>query len=221
MQKKKIYINLHTHTPCKQSLCIVSYDFFTDYGKWHNIDHFFSLGFHPWFLDFSKLNFSEISAILNSKYCIAIGELGLDKSSKYVHTFDIQLNFLNNYLDFFLSFNKPLIFHSVRAYSEILFLKKLIKKGVWILHDYNSSLQMTKDLVKYGFYFSFGKNFFSNTQKFSDIIKVIPLERIFFETDVHSFDIKELYKKAASIMNIDEFFLISQIQKNFRALWNC
>ena len=109
---------------------------------------------------------------------LAIGECGLDRSIKIgfadqILCFRQQVMIANKYC-------KPLIIHCVRAYSDLLKLKKEDKSDLpWIIHGYNGNLETTLNLIKHGFYFSVGEQLLRNASK-HEVLRLIPLEHMFF-----------------------------------------
>ena len=67
--------------------------------------------------------------------------------------------------------------------------------------------------MSHGFFLSFGKAVL-NRVSLQLVIKEVPLEKIFLETDDSDFEIVELYQKVADIKSISVEELQNQIQKN-------
>ncbi len=73
-------------------------------------------------------------------------------------------------------FRKPLIIHCVSAYNEVLELhNKLHSQMPWIMHGYSGNIQITKQLEKRGFLFSFGEKLFQPNAKVIESFKYLPL----------------------------------------------
>ncbi len=52
---------------------------------------------------------------------------------------------------------KPLIIHCVKAYSELIAVRKRTKSSVaWIVHGYNNNERILRQLLDHGFYISVG-----------------------------------------------------------------
>ena len=56
---------------------------------------------------------------------------------------------------------------------------------------------------------------FKNESKARRLLQIIPLEKLFFETDVAEREIKEVYEKAASLSGIEMEKLRNDIFNNF------
>jgi len=142
-----------------------------------------SVGVHPHsaseMTDNDLILLEKLSA--NEKV-VAIGEIGLDYH--YEHSpKDIQKKRFKDQLDLATKINKPVIIHCREATEDCMnIIRKSTAKGVF--HCFSGSLEMAKQLIELGFYISFtGVITFSNAKKFDEIIKWLPLEKIFIETD--------------------------------------
>ncbi len=211
-------INLHTHqsngTENTQIVNIFAQDLTSG-----EPDFLFSVGLHPWHI--AKVNpeecFEAIDRAALQKNMLAIGECGLDRSievdfSLQEWCFKRQIKIANNH-------RKPLIIHCVRAYSDLMQLKKESKSGSpWIIHGYRGSLETTLSLIKHDFYFSIGEQLLSDESK-HDIFRSIPTERLFLETDDRKISIAEIYSLATQILTIDEIELAQIVASNFRTVF--
>ena len=59
-----------------------------------------------------------------------------------------------------------------------------------------------------------------HSQKQIELIKNIPIERIFFETDDSKREIKELYERFANLRDMEFNDLVIQIKRNYQQLIN-
>jgi TatD DNase family protein len=212
------YIDLHTHRQKEKEsfhiLNIFAQDFEKPQPPWY-----FSVGLHPWHI--LKVNpdecFRTIEYASELKNMLAIGECGLDRSIKT--DFVTQEKFFKNQIEIAERFSKPLIIHCVRAYSDLIKLKKETKSKVsWIIHAYNGNQQTTQSLINHGFYFSLGEQFLKLSSKF-ELIKTIPANRLFLETDDRDIAIEEVYHLAAQVLKIDKESLRTTIFSNFRNIF--
>jgi TatD DNase family protein len=211
-------INLHTHrtneTGDIQILNVFAQDLTND-----EPDFLFSSGLHPWHI--TDVNheecFQAIDRVASQKNMLAVGECGLDRSVGVVFAiqewcFRQQVQIANNY-------RKPLIIHCVRAYSDLLKLKKEGKSGVpWIIHGYRENLETTLSLIKHDFYFSVGDQLLKDKTK-HDIFRSIPIERLFLETDDRDITISEIYSITAQILKLDEKELAQIVASNFKTVF--
>jgi TatD DNase family protein len=115
--------------------------------------------------------------------------------------------------------SKCLIIHCVRAYSDIINLKIQTKSEVpWILHGFHGNLETTLSLIKHGFYFSAGERLLDNVSG-HPLLRTIPTERLFLETDDGAISIRKIYWSASQILKIENEKLIDLIFSNFKAVF--
>ena len=126
----------------------------------------------------------EIKELTKNEKCVAIGEIGLDyywnkENKEYQKRAFIEQINLANEVDL------PIVIHSRDAISdtlEILKNNKVNRKGVFFFFLLNREL--VKEALKLGFYISFaGPVTFKNSKNAQEIIKMVPNERFFIETD--------------------------------------
>lgn len=211
-------IDLHTHKISNegdiQILNVFAQDLSQDEPK-----YFFSAGLHPWHI--GKVNpeecFQAIERATEQKNMLAIGECGFDRS---IPTgFTIQERCFTEQIRIAGKYSKPLIIHCVRAYSDLLKLKKITTSNVpWIIHGYRENQETTLNLIKHGFYFSVGEQFLKDESK-HQLFRNMPTERLFFETDDRKISISEVYMLAKQILNIEEEMLIETIFSNFISIF--
>ncbi len=180
----------------------------------------FSIGIHPWYINnkTDQLDF-VISCLENNSGAIAIGECGLDYNIEIPK--DIQLAFFSAQINLAEKFKKPLIIHCVKAFNDLINLKKESKsEQAWILHGFNKSSELAKSLIKNGFYLSIGTKL-SDSEKLENILKNIPIERLFFETDNDEKNkIEDIYTESARILGINLDDLKEKIGLNFNKVFN-
>ena len=158
-----------------------------------------------------------LDALIEQPGLIAIGETGLDRVC--TANFQQQKLLFELHLEIAENHSKPLIIHAVKSWNDlILYLKKA--KVPFILHGYTGGMELTKQLIDLGCYFSVGKLVLQMTPRFLEAFQLIPLTSLFLETDESSSDIREIYQKASEILNIplDQFKI--QLIQNFKKLFN-
>ena len=126
----------------------------------------------------------EIKELTKNEKCVAIVEIGLDyywnkENKEYQKRAFIEQINLANEVDL------PIVIHSRDAISdtlEILKNNKVNRKGVF--HCCMLNRELVKEALKLGFYISFaGPVTFKNSKNAQEIIKMVPNERFFIETD--------------------------------------
>lgn len=181
---------------------------------------YYSVGLHPWHINSQKITFdiTALKQILQKNTPTLMGEIGLDRT---INTpIDIQRKVFIEQVNLAQKYNLSIILHCVRAWSDIIEIRKKQKViQPWIFHGYNGNLQTAFQIIKHKCYLSFGKDLLSNP-KIQAIFKETDLSFIFLETDDSDFDIEAIYKKAASLKEIDLNDLITVVYNNFKTLFN-
>jgi TatD DNase family protein len=214
-----MYIDIHRHSSNKGNADIVVRNLYPNENNQINTAGYYSIGLHPWHLNESEIDAAmdiiTKSAVNNS--VIAIGETGIDKAIKI--NIKTQNEVFLKHIDIAKQVDKPIIIHCVKAYNEILKIRKESQhKKPWIIHWYNASPEMGFDLISKGCYLSFGLTLFKKDSKAFKTFLLTPLENIFFETDDPNLSIIDVYKKASEIKQIKLNDLQNQIKDNF---YNC
>ena len=217
-----MFVDIHTHIDNQSVIKIVSDNFEEKVlTTW---------GVHPWDVDaiyltqisqisqnWTTKGFSSLKRTEPTDLIWGIGEVGLDKVHK--ETFEKQIEVFEEMIRLSESYKKPMIIHCVRAYSEIIEIRKKTKATMpWVIHGFNSSVETMRQLLRYDMYISLGEVLYRNENQAIKILKDIPLDRLFLETDVSGRDIRDVYAKAAQLMGCDLDFLCKQIFKNYGRL---
>ena len=217
-----MYINCHTHNFRQIDNCITIINIDAS-NTYQHIDqsHLLSVGVHPWHIDDSYTEkLDNIKKLTQESNVIAIGECGLDKH-RGPHL-SIQQEAFIAQIDLSEKLQLPLIIHCVKAYSEIIKLRKDIDPSqAWIFHSFNAPIETMEQALKYDFHFSLGHSLFNPSSKASQVLPFIPNNRLFLETDDNpQLTIQSVYEKASEITktNIDDLLLI--INRNYKRLFN-
>jgi len=212
------YYNIHTHREFDSPdvIQIVS----LECSEFHKIKEgkLFSIGIHPWKIPENfKKTLTDLEQLLKTNpSIIAVGEIGLDKCCST--PFALQDIVFKKQLQLAEKYEKPIIIHCVKAWQEIIAIKKDYQNQKWIIHSFNKSYKQAKRLFKKSFFLSFGTGMLKNS-KIAEALKQAPLNKFFLETDTSSADIVELYKKAADIRRIELKKLVPLIEGNFRKVF--
>lgn len=169
-----------------------------------------ALGFHPQLAADNKDELSLFAKYLErTSY---IGEIGLDFSSDYISTKDIQISCLKYILEELRGKNKIISVHSRRAEKELVSLLHDYNIKNVIFHWYSGPLSLIPDIISEGYYFSINEAMTLSASG-RKIIEKIPVERILTETDA-PFNRKN--NIASALKNLD--FEESLIERNFHQL---
>ena len=213
-------IDVHTHQR-KSGTFIQILNIFAHDLPFSEGEGYFSTGLHPWHIgavNHDECLFSiELASI--QKNMLAVGECGLDRSITI--DFALQEIYFRKQIEIAESHSKPLIIHCVRAFPELIKLKKEIKSTVpWIIHGFQGNQQTALQLLRHDFYFSVGEPLLSQSLK-KEILSFIPFDRLFLETDDRETSIKLIYQLASQQLKIDVEMLTGIIFENFnRVFWN-
>ncbi|KAA5532704.1 hypothetical protein F0919_18155 [Taibaiella lutea] len=210
------YIDIHKHGTEHDN------DVLTIYSKYDTFQTLlpekqYSIGIHPWYIQDFESQFNDLKESINQPNIIAIGECGLDalrgvSLELQAETFRMQILLANEC-------NKPLIIHCVRAFPQTLSLLKQAKVPV-IFHGFNKKLSVAEDILKQGYYLSFGADLLKEHAAAYAVFSAVPVKQIFFETDDSMVDIKEIYKAGGRIRKTAEDAIILQVQENFKTVFN-
>jgi TatD DNase family protein len=83
-----------------------------------------------------------------------------------------------------------------------------------IIHEFSKNIEVANQMIKNGFYLSFGKNLILN-KELEMVFNSIPKDRIFLETDTVEQDIRAVYELAAKYRNIEVEEMKAIINANF------
>ena len=217
-----MYINIHSHGKYNKhndiSLINLGLDSINESME---LPPFFSLGIHPKCINRSTPeDLQRLKSFASHPGFLAIGECGLDKING--PHFDLQLEIFKAHIQLSETLSKPLIIHCVRAYGELIKLRKDIKPNqAWLFHGFNAVPEIMQQALKHGFYFSFGSMLLKEKSKAVANLKTVPHTRFFLETDAdESMSIENIYKRSAELLNIKLPQLQELIITNFKHLFN-
>jgi TatD DNase family protein len=210
------FINIHTHKAEIAATFILNAP---SSGILPDVEYI-SYGIHPWDIDMIDI---EVQLEKLQKHClenklVAIGEIGLDR---VIETpFEIQKEVFIKQLEIAKQYQLPVILHCVKAWSDILAIRKSEKySNHLIFHGFTGNLQIAQQIIKSGCFLSFGKALIYN-KKLQEVFFLLPRESIFFETDDSELKVEEIYQKAAEIYDICMDDLKAIIWDNFNKVFN-
>lgn len=176
-----------------------------------------SIGIHPWYGKLEELpkNMKYLNVLARQNNVKLIGECGLDKLKG--EAIESQLQMLETQITLAEQLQKPLILHCVKAFDELIALKKRLQPTVpMIIHGFNKKQEMAQQLVNQGFYLSFGAAVLKSDEVAFALEK---MEQPFFlETDDAEVDIVETYTKVAELKKITVDELKDIIFANWKKL---
>lgn len=158
----------------------------------------YSVGIHPWnVFSVTPADLRLLRSLAASPSVIAIGETGLDaisvpkitlpaspglfsspSPSTRAEILASQTALLQIHYGLSEALRKPLILHIVKAFPEIIALKKSWRPSCpWIIHGFRGKPQLARELLAHGFYLSFGSKYNP------EALALTPPSRLLRETD--------------------------------------
>lgn len=154
---------------------------------------FAAVGVHPQDVgELSEESFAELSALARSPRVVAIGEVGLEQSSR-TPALVLQRRWLERFVRLAADVGKPLIFHVRDAHAEFRsFLEKvwgpappkLQQERRGVVHCFSGTLDDAQRYAAQGLLLGItGIVTFPNAEVLRSVVREIPLERLLLETD--------------------------------------
>jgi TatD DNase family protein len=207
-----LFINIHSHKVRGGNERVIQ-NYHADFEEVEQ-PGYYSIGLHPWYIDVASRE-ADIHAL--KEWCIhpqvlAIGECGLDKNCST--DFNLQQAVFAEQLHIANDISKPLILHCVKAYEELLHLLDvhLVRVPV-VFHGFSKqSLPLAQKIISKGYFLSFGKALQSANMR--HLLRDLPIEQIFLETDDAQLSIAAIYDLAAGCFQVTVESLSLQLQKN-------
>lgn len=184
-------------------------------------------GIHPWEAHKNHRNLDTFDEYI--KECRVIGEIGLDyhwvlESKKFPY--------MNRVFEYFSDkaskYDKITNIHTKGAESEVLQTIKKYNLRTPIIHWYSGDLNTLKRFLDYGCYFTISIDI-GHSSLTNEIVKLLPLDRIFTETDgptalknnkyIYPNEVKNIIKWISFIKNTPYEEIRAQIWNNFNTLF--
>ena len=173
-----MYLDVHSHTQHSTSDTLVIRN---QYPLTADTSEPFSVGIHPWFLNDFEAQWNALIPLAQHFNCWAIGECGFDKN--VTSPLSLQQEIFLRHIELAESLELPLIIHCVKAYAEVIQLRKRTRsQQLWILHGFRKNLKVAQELIAHDIAISFGTPLLYSYQ-LQEVFKKIPPEYRFFESD--------------------------------------
>ena len=206
------FIDFHTHNltgevhPCT----IASYSL-PKIGRCPK-GQYYSVGLHPWDterLDAYRVVDQALEQYLKSDYCLALGEVGLDRLRGA--SLPVQEELLAVQLQIAEKLQKSVVVHCVRAWSELL---SVFRKQTFTyqkaIHGYRGGIPVLERLIEEEWYISVG--FYTPPE----LITHIPLNQLLLESDDTNLPITTLYEQTALLLNLSADELQAIVKGNIQ-----
>jgi TatD DNase family protein len=212
-----MFIDFHTHHD-RQSPNLINLQTLHVNPELQELDlpNICSLGLHPWFVQSSS--WENLKALANLSQVVAIGECGLDRNIDL--PLEVQTSIFKRHIKLAEELQKPLVIHCVRAFAELIALKKNTRSSIpWIIHGFNKKEEVFQQLLNHDFYFSFGAAILSDRSPVIKAIATIPNGRFLLETDDRTdITIEQIYDRAATIRQVPLEMLQTQLIETYGKL---
>ncbi len=154
----------------------------------------FAVGLHPWWIapwlagraftsELGDSLVAQVRSFLQQPACVALGETGLDLLLD--QPLGLQQQLLEVQLGLAQQLAKPVIFHCVRAHSQLqVLLKHWALPAGGVVHGFNGSYELAKHYWDRGIYLGIGGSIsYARAAKTRAAVKRLPLEAMVLETD--------------------------------------
>jgi TatD DNase family protein len=214
--KNTDFIDIHSHHPeSEEGVFRIHNIFSSDYPRIPT-DRPISIGLHPWHLSEKAIQEmpDAIRKTITFDNTVAIGEAGLDRIIQTPA--EQQLDAFRTQVEISIENKMPLIIHCVKAFPELVNLRKEFKNATpWIIHGFNANQTLAAECVSFGIYISLSWRLFRNPEKAQKITAVVPLSMIFAETDEDPQPIQDIYQTIGSLYSVSQDELKRVILENF------
>jgi len=180
----------------------------------------YSAGIHPWYLNESnrRILIEKVAELVTHPSVIMVGEAGFDKLRG--PELEIQRMVFEEQAAISELAKIPLVIHCVRAWDELLMEhKKLRPRMPWLVHGFRGSRELAMQLISRGMYISFWFDFILRPES-AELVRNLPSDRIFLETDGADVNIADIYNKVSSDLKIDINELKGLLLKNFNSFFS-
>ncbi|MDL2278748.1 TatD family hydrolase [Parabacteroides sp. OttesenSCG-928-G07] len=203
------YYNTHTHqySARENEVSIVNCKLPESLDEIVIFPPYCSFGIHPWFINNIEIQLQQLESVLQLPETTALGEVGLDKLS---HTsLDIQKQVFRRQIELSETYKKPLIIHCVKAWSELLAMKKEINPQMkWIVHGFRGNADLAKQLIQHDIRLSFGFRFNPKA-----VLQAWP-HFLLAETDDKDIDIQMVYHQLYKSLQLEKEVFMLQLTEN-------
>ena len=168
-------------------------------------------GIHPWDAE-RNLPMPDFSA------CDIVGETGLDYAKEVSR--EAQQELFMKHLAAAEKLEKPVVLHVVKSFEDVMLALSKYQLKCVVFHGFIGSREQAQRAISEGYYLSFGDRSLRSPRT-REVIATIPIEKLFCETDDNTeFSIEKIYQEVAALRAISHEELASEIEKNYRRLFD-
>ena len=211
------YFNTHTHTHSANAVINAPLGF-TQFDA----NLYYSLGIHPYdymkYCENAEMLHRWLHTHIQLPHVRAVGECGIDRTISV--DVELQEDLLVQHIELAQLHNKMLIIHAVRAYGDVVrVLKHTNCRQPVVFHKFMGNKQIYESFQDFDCYYSFGTELFTRRQSV-EMLQLLPLNAILFETDDAHVAIDEIYKFAAQQLHIPVVTLCAAVRQTVEMLIN-
>ncbi len=209
------YVNIHAHRRASSmDEWVLTNVLAQDYPPDGYEDAQYSVGLHPWHIEgFDvELLLKKVQLATENIKVLALGETGLDKAIKT--PMKLQLQIFEAQVELAEHTDLALIIHAVKSFNELKDFVKVHQPHVpMIIHGFRGGTRVAEEMIKAGFYLSLGSPLLVSAT-LAEVAAMLPLEKLFLESDEDDVEIQLLYKRVAEIRGISKKLLRTKINEN-------
>lgn len=176
----------------------------------------YAAGIHPWHLNEGNRDILTdfMLRVASHPAVIAVGEAGFDRLRG--PSMALQREIFEEQVKLAGQLDKPMVIHCVRAWDEFLAAHRRLKPSTnWLIHGFRGKKELASQLISRGFYISIWFEFALRPES-ADLIRFLPVEKLFLETDGADTDIRDIYIKVAADLGLSADELKMIMYNNFK-----
>jgi TatD DNase family protein len=113
----------------------------------------------------------------------------------------------------------PVVLHCVRAFEPMMKMLSEYDLRAVIFHGFIGSVQQAERAVSRGYYLSFGVGAF-RSPKTLEALRLMPLDRLFVETDESEVGIENVYERVAQARGVELEELKYKLEENYKKIFD-
>jgi TatD DNase family protein len=139
-----------------------------------------TVGYHPH--DADKFDAKKLRSLAKRRKVVAIGEIGLDYY-RNLSPKNVQIEAFEEQLKIAIELDLPIVIHDREAHEDTLEILLKYKPRKVVFHCFAGDILMAKKVIEQGWFISFTGTITYKNSKMSEIIKIVPEDKFFIETD--------------------------------------
>ncbi len=139
-----------------------------------------SVGYHPH--DAAHADIKAIAQLAKQDKVMAIGEIGLDYY-RNISPPDVQKDVFSEQIKLAMQLDMPMIIHDREAHTDCYDILKKNKAKKVVFHCFSGDTAFAKQVLAEGWIISFTGTITYKNSQMGDVIRLIPKDQFFVETD--------------------------------------